>query len=413
MEEKSLLESIKKTAKELENELIELSCKFISFNTVNPKTGGPGELEAANWLKTVCEELQVDELKEINAPDNQVSCGYRPNILALINGKNSSRRIWFMTHMDKVPPGEISLWESDPFKPVVKNGKIYGRGAEDNGASLVASIIAAKILKKLDIAPNYDIGLMFVADEETGSEFGISYVLENYKFGKDDWFIVPDAGNPNGNEIEIAEKSIMWLKMTTKGKQAHASMPHLAKNAHRAGMECAIAIDSYIHTKYNDIDNLFVPNYSTFEPTKKELNVENVNTIPALDVICFDGRILPHYDIDKIFDEIKQIAKIYEKKYDVEISFEFLQKNIVPKPTSSDHPLVISFSKAIEETRNFQPKLVGIGGGTCAAILRKAGFPAIVWATIEETAHQPNENCTIEFILNDAITYAYYLATVK
>ncbi|HPC37709.1 MAG TPA: M20 family metallo-hydrolase [Exilispira sp.] len=413
MDEKNLLESIKKTAKELETELIELSKKFISFNSVNPKTGGPGELEVSKWLKNVCSEMNVDEIKEINAPDNQVPYGFRPNILALIDGEKKDKRIWFMTHMDKVPAGEITLWENDPFTPVVKNGKIYGRGSEDNGASLVASIIAAKILKKLNIKPKYDLGLMFVSDEETGSEFGISYVLNNFQFGEDDWFIVPDAGNPEGNEIEIAEKSIMWVKMITKGKQAHASMPHLARNAHRAAMECAIAIDSYIHTKYNDIDDLFVPNISTFEPTKKELNVENVNTIPALDIICFDGRILPHYDIDAIFNEMKQIAKIYESKYQVEISFEFLQKNIAPKPTSSDHPLVISFSKAIEKTRNFKPKLVGIGGGTCAAILRKAGLPAIVWATIEETAHQPNENCTIEYILNDAITYAYFLATVE
>jgi len=413
MDEKKLLESITTAAKELENELIELSKKFISFNSVNPKTGGPGELEVAKWLKKVCEEMGVDQIDEVNAPDNQVPYGFRPNILATIKGENSTKKIWFMTHMDKVPAGELTLWENDPFTPIVKNGKIYGRGSEDNGASLVSSIIAAKILKKLNIKPKYDLGLMFVADEETGSEFGISYVLENFNFGKDDWFIVPDAGNPNGNEIEIAEKSIMWVKMITKGKQAHASMPHLAKNAHRVAMECAIAIDSYIHTKYNDIDNLFVPNISTFEPTKKELNVENVNTIPALDIICFDGRILPHYDIDRIFDEMKQIAKIYEEKYGVEISFEFLQKNIAPKPTSANHPLVINFSKAIEKTRGLQPKFVGIGGGTCAAILRKAGYPAIVWATIEETAHQPNENCTIEFMLKDAITYAFFLSTLE
>lgn len=413
MDEKKLLELISSTAKELENELIELSKKFISFNSVNPKTGGPGELEVSKWLKKVCEDMKVDRIDEINAPDNQVSYGFRPNILATIKGENNNKKIWFMTHMDKVPPGELSLWENDPFNPVVKDGKIYGRGSEDNGASLVSSIIAAKILKKLNIKPKYDLGLMFVSDEETGSDYGISYVLDNFKFGKDDWFIVPDSGNPEGNEIEIAEKSIMWVKMTTKGKQAHASMPHLAKNAHRAAMECAITIDSFIHTKYNDVDHLFVPNISTFEPTRKEMNVENVNTIPALDVICFDGRILPHYNIDNIFSEMKQIAKIYENKYGVEISFEFLQKNIAPKPTSSDHPLAVSFAKAIEKTRNFQPKFVGIGGGTCAAILRKAGFPAIVWATIEETAHQPNECCTIDFMVKDAITYAYYLATME
>ncbi len=413
MENNQILEKIRNSAKELEGELIDLSSKFVSINSVNPKTGGPGELEVANWLKDVCKNLGTDEIVEIKAPDNQVPYGYRPNILALINGENHSKRIWLMTHTDKVPPGDLSLWDNDPFSPIVKNGKIYGRGSEDNGSSLVASIIAAKILKKLNIKPKYDLGLMFVADEETGSDFGISYVLEKYSFNKNDWFIVPDSGNPEGNEIEIAEKSIMWLKMTTKGKQAHASMPNLAKNSHRAAMECAIAIDSFIHEKYKDRNELFIPSYSTFEPTKKDSNVENVNTIPGTDVICFDGRILPQYDIDTIFSEIKQITKIYENKHGVEINLEFLQKNVAPKPTSVDHPLVQSFSQAVTDTRSFTPKLVGIGGGTCAALLRKAGFPAIVWATIDETAHQPNENCTIEYILKDAVTFAYYLATLK
>jgi len=66
----------------------------------------------------------------------------------------------------------------------------------------------------------------------------------------------------------------------------------------------------------------------------------------------------------------------------------------------------------LKDVRNFDPKLVGIGGGTCAAILRKAGYPAIVWATIDETAHQPNENISIKYMLDDAIVYAYFLATL-
>ena len=412
MDRNQIKSEIEKTVKSMENELVDLSCKFVSFNSVNPKTNGPGEKEVALWLENIVKKMKFDRILHIDAKDTQVPYGYRPNILSILNGQSDEKTIWFMTHMDKVPAGDLSLWESDPLNRIIKDGKIHDREAEDIGSSLVASIIALKAIQKLEIKPRYNVGLMFVSDEATGSEFGIEHVVNNFKFGKDDWFIVPDSGNPVGNEIEIAEKSIIWLKMTTVGKQAHASMPQLAKNAHRIGIKCALEIDNFIHEKYNFEDPLFTPSASTFEPTKKEANVENVNTIPGVDVICFDGRILPSYDLEKILTEIREIADKYEKEYDVSIKFEILQKGVAPEPTPADHPLVKSFSSALKDVRNFDPKLVGIGGGTCAAILRKAGFPAIVWATIDETAHQPNENISIKYMLDDAIVYAYFLATL-
>jgi len=270
MDKIQIKSEIEKTVKEMENELVDLSCKFVSFNSVNPKTNGPGEKEVALWLENVVKKMGFDKIIHIDAKDSQVPYGYRPNILSILNGQSDEKTIWLMTHMDKVPAGDLSLWDNDPFKPVIKDGKIYGRGAEDNGSSLVASIIALKAILKLGIKPRYNVGLMFVSDEETGSEFGIEYVVNNFKFGKDDWFIVPDSGNPVGNEIEIAEKSIIWLKMTTVGKQAHASMPQLAKNAHRVGIKCALEIDNFIHEKYNSEDPLFTPSVSTFEQRKKK-----------------------------------------------------------------------------------------------------------------------------------------------
>ncbi len=278
-------ESIIKKVEELKEEIIESSKKFISIDSVNPRAGGPGEKEAAEWLESLIRGWNFDEIKRYDAPDDAVEYGYRPNIVATYKGQNPQRTIWFVTHMDKVPAGDIKLWETDPFQPVVKDGKIFGRGSEDNGASLISTLYAVKSIMDLKVRPKNNIALALVSDEETGSEFGIKYLLKQGLFKEGDWFYVPDAGESDGSFIEVAEKSIMWLKITTIGKQGHASMPNISINAHRAGMDFAIAADKYFHETYNLQDDLFNYPYSSFEPTKKVSNVENINTIPGTDII--------------------------------------------------------------------------------------------------------------------------------
>ncbi|MGY4687035.1 M20 family metallo-hydrolase [Petrotoga sp. DB-2] len=405
-------ESIIKKVEELKEEIIESSKKFTSINSVNPRAGGPGEKKAAEWLESLIKGWNFDEIKRYDAPDNAVEYGYRPNIVAIYKGQNPQRTIWFVTHMDKVPAGDIKLWETDPFQPVVKDGKIFGRGSEDNGASLISTLFAVKSIMDLGMRPENNIALALVSDEETGSEFGIKYLLKQGLFKEGDWFYVPDAGEPDGSFIEVAEKSIMWLKITTIGKQGHASMPNISINAHRAGMDFAVAADKYFHETYNQRDDLFNYPYSSFEPTKKVSNVENINTIPGTDIIYFDGRILPNYDVEQIINNLKNLSKEYENKWNVKIIIEGEHLEKSTKPTPKDHPCVEMLKESIMNLRNIEAKVGGIGGGTCTAIVRGAGFPAAVWSTIDGTAHQPNEYVKIDNLIKDTQVFAYLMSNL-
>jgi Acetylornithine deacetylase/Succinyl-diaminopimelate desuccinylase and related deacylases len=205
-----------------------------------------------------------------------------------------------MTHMDVVPPGELSLWRADPFKAWVEKGRIYGRGVEDNQQDMVASIFAVKAFMAENLKPVYDVGIALVADEETGSKKGIEYVLNNSEvFRPDDLIIVPDAGNSNGTMIEVAEKSILWLKIKTRGKQAHGSTPEKGINSFKAASFLITELQN-LYQIFNKRDRLFSPPISTFEPTKKEANVPNINTIPGEDIFYMDCRILPAYQVEKV-----------------------------------------------------------------------------------------------------------------
>jgi len=96
----------------------------------------------------------------------------------------------------------------------------------------------------------------------------------------------------------------------------------------------------------------------------------------------------------------------YERKYNVKINMEIIQRNDPAPPTSSDSEVVKRLSNAIEMSRGFKPKLIGIGGGTVAAFFRRRGIPAAVWSTIDEVAHQPNEYSKINNITSDAKVFA-------
>lgn len=389
------------------NEMIDMQIKLCSCPAISPSNGGEGEVKKAEVLLEFLRENKINNVDIIKAQDLDAPAGYRPNILALYKGKSRSKTIWIMTHMDVVPPGELKLWNGNPFKAWVQEGKIYGRGVEDNQQDMVASLYAIKALISEGIEPNYDVGIALVADEETGSEKGIDYVLQKSNpFRKQDFILVPDAGNKDGTMIEVAEKSILWLKFKTQGVQAHGSTPEKGINSFRAASFLVAELNN-LYKIFADKDPLFDPPVSTFEPTKKEPNVPNINTIPGEDIFYMDCRILPQFRLEDVMKNIKGMAQKIENKFKVEIAAEIVQKAPAAPPTSPDANVVKALQKAIKDIYKKDGKPTGIGGGTVAALFRRANYEAACWAKVEETAHQPNEYCVIDNMMGDAKVFAH------
>jgi succinyl-diaminopimelate desuccinylase len=398
----SFIDNSTKLAVELETEL----CKYPA---ISPDSGGQGELDKCEFLASWLKAQGITQLERYDSPDPRAKGGLRPNLVATIPGKDDTAkdapRFWVMSHIDVVPPGEASFWDSDPWKAVVSaDGKrIIGRGVEDNQQGLTASVIAALAFVKQGITPNRTVKLLFASDEENGSVYGVDWLIKNHPelFHKNDIVIVPDSGSVSGAEIEIAEKSHVWAKFTTKGIQTHAAHPDRGANAYLAGADLTVKLHYGLSQKFSGKNPLFDPDYSTFQPTKKEPNIPNINTVPGDDVFYYDMRILPSTSIDDVFKEIDRIKAEVEAKHKVTIKYEILYRTESP-PTSQDSPLVKFLSKSITEVYGVKTKTVGIGGGTFAAFLRKHGIDCAVWSRFDLTAHQPNEYALLENILGDA-----------
>ena len=216
-----------------EEELLSLQRTLVSIPALGPDNGGDGELEKSRFLTSYLEKLGCDELRTIEAPDSRVSCGYRPTVVGRIFGTDRSKTLWIIAHTDIVPTGDLALWDTDPFELHREGDLIMGRGVEDNHQGLVSSLLLAKGIRDLNVTPPMNLGLILVADEETGSKYGLDYVMAEHSdlFAEKDLFLIPDCGVPESDKIEVAEKSSLWLKITVNGRQRHASTPDQGVNS--------------------------------------------------------------------------------------------------------------------------------------------------------------------------------------
>ncbi|MDO5116469.1 MAG: M20 family metallo-hydrolase [Synergistaceae bacterium] len=390
----------------LEPQMVETLAGMIEFPAISPTDGGEGEFHKAQYLLKRIKELGFDDVKVYASPDPRAAGGERPNIVLRFPGKGKGR-LWIVAHTDVVPEGERSLWESDPFKAVVKDGRIYGRGVNDNGQEVVSSLYALYALKELGLSPEREVCLAFVADEEVGSEYGIRYLIKKGLFSPEDLVVVPDMGNEAADFIEVAEKSICWMEFTVEGKQVHASLPDLGSNACRAANALSFSLDEALRTAFPEEEPLFDPPRSTFEPTRRRANVANINTVPGLEIFAFDCRVLPGVPLAEVKKVVEAEMKKAEARYGVKVSVRFPQCEQAPEPTGADAPVVASLLAALKELfPEVKPKVGGVGGGTCAAFFRREGIPAAVWGQEADCAHMPNEYAVIEHIVNEAKVFA-------
>jgi succinyl-diaminopimelate desuccinylase len=395
-----------KSLEQSREDIVRFMVEMLKIKAVNPDGGGKGEYERAMFVQKWVEDLGC-KVTRYDIPDSRVPEGVRVNLTSIIEGQDTSRTLWLASHLDTVPEGSRELWTTDPYDPIVKEGKIFARGSEDNGQAIASTLFAFKALKESGTKPHMNIGIVSVSDEESGSKYGVIPLLEKRVFKAEDMALVPDTGCSDGSEIEIAEKSILWLKITTRGKQVHGSLPHKGLNAHRVGMKLALELDELLHKKYSTTDSLFDPPPSTFEPTKHELNVENINTVPGVDVQYFDCRVLPRYPLTEVMEDIEMTKSRLEKETGAKIELTPVQFEENTAPTPMESEIVQRLKTALKQLRGLDARPVGIGGGTVGLYFRRKGIHTAVWSTLDDMAHQPNEYCKIDNMVNDAKVFLH------
>jgi succinyl-diaminopimelate desuccinylase len=197
------------------------------------------------------------------------------------------------------------------------------------------------------------VGLIVVADEETGSRYGLGYLLKHHGhiFSPEDLIIVPDAGNEDGTMIEIAEKSMLWLKFTVNGPTMPCQHPAQREKLSGGRGQADPGVGG-TEGKFASSNPLFSPPVSTFEPTKFLANVSNVNTIPGKEVFYMDCRILPEHNVDDVIETARKIASKVAGETELDIKMESEHRHDAPMPTPAGAPVVAALQKAVKRSRD-------------------------------------------------------------
>jgi len=396
------LEQILKKIEGSREDMVRVMSEMIRIPALAPVNGGTGEGKRADMLTGYLEGY--DSVIRVDAQDDHDPTVMRPNILAKKNGKGKGT-VWLVAHTDTVPAGDLQDWDTDPFEPAVKNGRIYGRGTEDNGQAVISAMFASKFFPKETLSKR-SIGVAYVADEETSSKMGIDYLIKKGYFSEDDVFIVPDWGTPEGDLVDVAEKNLVWLQFNVTGRSTHGSTPDKGINAFKVGTEFLNDLLAEFKKEFPNENKMFIPSVSTFEPTKCTGTVMNINTIPGNFEFSMDIRALPEYHQDEIVAVAERVAKEHEARSGAKIEITEIQRHITGKASSIEGETFESLMDSIESVIGKRPRPVGVGGATCANFFRKEGYDAYVWQHGGGTLHGPNEYVVVDNIVIDAKVFA-------
>ncbi len=156
------------------------------------------------------------------------------NLVATLKGAKDGRRLLFNGHIDVVPPGRLDDWSVEPFGGDVKDGRVYGRGSVDMKGGVAAMAMALCVLKDLDLPLKGTVILNVVGDEERQGDLGTTWCIDNiWEKIRADVAIVgePTGTGALGRTLCIGEKGPVWVKVSTKGRKAHGSVPLMGENA--------------------------------------------------------------------------------------------------------------------------------------------------------------------------------------
>lgn len=197
--------------------------ELIRIRTPQPEGN---ELAAAQYLKAICDREGIENHIFQSAPN-------RANFVARLKGDGSAKPILLMAHLDTVGV-EPKLWTVDPFGGVVRDGYVYGRGAQDDKNIMAAHLTAFLLLKRAGVPLRRDIILLGEADEEQGAGFGIEWMIKNQPEWVEAEYSITEGGTSlldaaTGRVryfgIQTQEKVPVNIRVETKGVSGHASIP--------------------------------------------------------------------------------------------------------------------------------------------------------------------------------------------
>jgi len=414
------------------DEIVNQVMKMVGFPSINCTQGG-NEKDIQDWLAAELRKFQFDKVDEFAEDEEKV----RPNVVGVLKGNGGGKSLILNGHMDVVPVAKPEIWRCDPFKPVIEDGRIYGRGTSDMKGGVAGAIWAMKALKDCGVKLKGDVILQAVIGEESqqAEEVGTVKCLERGYTA--DFAIVCE---PTDLEVHITSSALFFFELQIEGKAVHISarnqavfpQPYGTPSGKDVGVDAfkkSLMFVEYFYRLEEEWNHRFrdpvlgaggSPGHDvqgigifTINPSDIKGGVY-LGSVPSY-VKYMYGVWYPDQLVAKevLFEEIKSAVAALA-------STDYFLREVPPKLTiptlqdwpgfkvPGDHPGVLAIAKASEEVSGKPATISGFKAVCDAYYLNKHGVPCIIYGpgSLACSVHGDDEYITIDSIIEAAKVYA-------
>ena len=377
---------------------VDVLVRLLSIPTVSP--GGEGYRQAAELLAGELEGVGARvEIVEVPGEYRERRCPWGPRYIVLARLEGSSGRVLhFNGHYDVVPGGP-GWTVTDPFRPVVREGKVYGRGAVDMKGGIAAVLGALRLAAERGERPVHTVEAAFVPDEEIGGACGTGYLVGEILERPPDYVVIPE---PSGlSHPWHGHKGLYWARVRVRGRAAHASTPWLGRNAFLAGAALALRLQEILAA-------MLSPRRSRhrFDPPEAarptfmiggEAGVPGggkANQVPGEFQFTVDRRLIPEESVEQARGELEAAVSWAAQGLGVEYTVETLAEM---EPAYNDPgELLDALRRAAAGAGVEVGEPVICQGGLDLHYYTSRGSKALAYGPDPALAHAPDEHISVD-----------------
>lgn len=363
-------------------------------------------------LKLDIWDIGGDELKkDPNYCSDREDYRGNPNVVGVMKGSGGGRSIILNGHIDVVPEGDRKKWEHDPFSGMIKNGRLYGRGATDMKGGLVSLLLALEAIIDSGVQLKGDVIFQSVIEEESGGAGTLAAVLRGYKA---DGAIIPE---PTNMKLFPKQQGSMWFRITVKGKAAHGGTRYEGVSA----IEKMLLIIRQLERLEEQRNQLITDSLYDSIPLPIPINIGKFysgqwpSSVPDRAVI--EGRmgVAPNESIE---EAKKSLESTLSRLKDIDDWFqqnpaeiEWFGGRWLPGNLDPEHELMEVITKSYQQVMGEKPIVEASPWGTDGGILSNVGkIPVVIFGPgITEAAHDTNEYIVLEDVFKTAEIIAFTL----
>jgi succinyl-diaminopimelate desuccinylase len=353
---------------------LDLAIDLISRPSVTPEDEG-------------CQALMMDRLAALGFHNEPMRFEDVDNFWA--RRGNSSPVFCFAGHTDVVPTGPVDEWVSDPFKPVIRDGLLYGRGSADMKGSLAAMLTATERFVTRHPDHKGSIAFLITSDEEGPAQNGTVKVIDalEARSEKIDWCLVgePSSTRHVGDVVKNGRRGSLGCVLDVRGIQGHVAYPHLARNPVH---QVAPALAELAETEW-DQGNEFFPE-TTFQVSNIRAGTGATNVIPGACQVEFNFRFSTETTPELLRERVEAVLDGHGLDYAIDWHLSGLPF-LTPRGE-----LVEAAQKAIKVVAGLETELSTAGGTSDGRFIAPTGAQVLELGPLNTTIHQVDECVSVE-----------------